>query len=216
MSANSAPPCGSHKESILSAAWADNPIQRVGSGPAILQGVCRVECQSEQVWATFIRASLTSSSETPLAFVAWIKKFSSHCRQRCNLSPEISVELKTFILLNIVVWRVMFPTLMRDYWFERSMLPLGMAFGVSATGIILLRIVDPDGRSKTLNDFAIANPFISPVQSFLYAVGPAMLLSGGHWSFVAINLGITLALLVVARVFGWWYSKMPLSVRKPQ
>lgn len=120
------------------------------------------------------------------------------------------------ILLNIVVWRVMSPTLMRDYWFERSMLPLGMAFGVSATGIILLRIVDPDGRSKTLNDFAIANPFISPVQSFLYAVGPAMLLSGGHWSFVAINLGITLALLVVARIFGWWYSKVPLSVRKPQ
>ena len=33
MSANSAPLCGSHKKSILSSAWADNPIQCVASIP---------------------------------------------------------------------------------------------------------------------------------------------------------------------------------------
>ena len=33
-------------------------------------------------------------TQCPLA--AGIKKFSSHCRQRCNPSPEISVGLKTF------------------------------------------------------------------------------------------------------------------------
>ena len=124
--------------------------------------------------------------------------------------------LSVGVVLNILVWRFMSPTLMRDRWFERSMLPLGMAFGVSATGIILLRIVDPEGKSKTLNDFAIANPFISPVQSFLYAAGPAMLLSGSHWGFVLINVGITAALLIIARMFGWWYSKIPLSARKPK
>lgn len=119
------------------------------------------------------------------------------------------------ILFNLLFWRLLAPTLFKDQWLERSMLTLGMAFGVAATGIILLRVIDPEGKSKTLKDFALANPFITPLQSFMYAVGPGMLLAGTHWQYVAMALGISAAILIVAKIFGWWYWKIPLDARKP-
>ncbi len=53
------------------------------------------------------------------------------------------------------------PAMNRGSWFERSIFVFGYSTGVFAIGFILLRIVDPENRSKTLNDTAFAAPFNS-------------------------------------------------------
>lgn len=119
------------------------------------------------------------------------------------------------IIITIAYIRLLAPAFMNESWFERSMLPFGLATGVFAIGFILFRIVDPNNESKTMSDFVIANPFLTPIQSFAYAAGPYMLLGGQHWKFVGIYTVITIAVIAVAIIFKWWYIKVPLEGRKP-
>ncbi len=117
------------------------------------------------------------------------------------------------IITNVLCWFFFARGYFKESWFERGMLHLGMSFGVSATGMILLRIVDPDGKSRALNDFALQNPFMNPIQSLIYGFGPIMLMTGKHWQIIGICLGILVVMNVIARIFGWWHYKVPLNER---
>ncbi len=46
--------------------------------------------------------------------------------------------------------------LIRKDWVEESMGPMGMMTGDFITGVLLIRMVDPDMKSESLNDFSIA------------------------------------------------------------
>lgn len=48
-----------------------------------------------------------------------------------------------------------------NYSFERAIIFYGMNTGVSATGITLLRIIDPDFSSPAMEDFSLANAFMN-------------------------------------------------------
>jgi len=113
----------------------------------------------------------------------------------------------------IVVLTLMFfgPAMNKGSWFERSIFVFGYSTGVFAIGFILLRIVDPENLSKTLNDTAFAAPFTTPIEMFAWSVGPMMLLNGNHWKFVGIYLAITAICIIVNIVFKWWWLKMPLD-----
>ena len=73
----------------------------------------------------------------------------------------------------IVVATLMFfgPAMNRGSWFERAIFVFGYSTGVFAIGFILLRIVDPENRSKTLNDTAFAAPFTTPAEMFAWSMG---------------------------------------------
>ena len=96
-------------------------------------------------------------------------------------------------------------------WFERSIFVFGYSTGVFAIGFILLRIVDPDNLSKTLNDTAFAAPFTTPIEMFAWSMGPMMLMNGQHWQFVAIYTAILAACIIVNKMFKWWWVKLPLN-----
>lgn len=96
-------------------------------------------------------------------------------------------------------------------WFERSIFVFGYSTGVFAIGFILLRIVDPENLSKTLNDTAFAAPFTTPIEMFAWSMGPMMLLGGAHWQFVGMYLAITAVCIIVNHIFKWWWIKMPLD-----
>lgn len=96
-------------------------------------------------------------------------------------------------------------------WFERAIFVFGYSTGVFAIGFILLRIVDPENLSKTLNDTAFAAPFTTPIEMFAWSMGPMMLLNGNHWKFIGIYLAILAACIIVNIVFKWWWIKMPLD-----
>ena len=113
----------------------------------------------------------------------------------------------------IVVATLMFfgPAMNRGSWFERAIFVIGYSTGVFAIGFILLRIVDPENRSKTLNDTAFAAPFTTPAEMFAWSMGPMMLLNGSHWKFIGIYLVIMAACIIANIVFKWWWLKLPLD-----
>lgn len=92
-------------------------------------------------------------------------------------------------------------------WFERNMMVWGHACGVAATGVMLQRIVDPDLKSRGIEDSGIADlinrPLIIGLQILPPLIMATMPVGGPHivaWSC----LGITIAMLVIAKLFGWW------------
>lgn len=96
-------------------------------------------------------------------------------------------------------------------WFERAIFVFGYSTGVFAIGFILLRIVDPENLSKTLNDTALAAPFTTPFEMFAWSMGPIMLLNGQHWTFIGMYLALTAACIIVNLMFKWWWLKLPLD-----
>ena len=50
----------------------------------------------------------------------------------------------------------------RDYWFELGLINYGMSTGVTASGLMLLRVVDQDLDSGAAEDYALAAPLSSP------------------------------------------------------
>ena len=83
--------------------------------------------------------------------------------------------------------------------------------GVFAIGFILLRIVDPENKSKTLNDTALTGPLTTPFEMFAWSMAPGMLLHGQHWQFIGLYLVIFAACIVVNLIFKWWWIKLPLN-----
>ncbi|TXL66834.1 sodium:glutamate symporter [Cerasibacillus terrae] len=83
-----------------------------------------------------------------------------------------------------VISRQYFP----DYWFERGIFSWGWTTGTVAMGIALLRIVDPDGKSKTLDDYGLAYIPIAPVEVLLVTFGPLLVIQGQAWTFIGITL----------------------------
>lgn len=113
----------------------------------------------------------------------------------------------------IVVATLMFfgPAMNKGSWFERALFVFGYSTGVFAIGFVLLRIVDPENRSKTLNDTAFAAPFTTPFELYAWSFGPSLLLGGQHWRFVGLYLALFAACIIVNLVFRWWWLKLPLD-----
>lgn len=76
---------------------------------------------------------------------------------------------------------------------------------------ILLRIVDPENKSLTLNDTAFACIFTTFSELFTWSFGPMMLLNGQHWLFIGIQLAIMAVCIIVNLVMKWWWIKLPLT-----
>lgn len=115
--------------------------------------------------------------------------------------------------MSVVVLTLLYfgPAMNKGSWFERSIFVFGYSTGVFAIGFILLRIVDPENLSKTLNDTAFAAPFTTPIELFAWSMGPMMLLGGAHWQFVGLYLAITVICILVNHMFRWWWIKLPLD-----
>ena len=59
----------------------------------------------------------------------------------------------------MVLARRMLP---REHWFELGLINYGMSTGTTATGFVLLRLVDPELESGAAEDYALAAPLSSP------------------------------------------------------
>ncbi len=68
--------------------------------------------------------------------------------------------------------------LFHNYWFERSIFIYGWSTGVVAMGVTLLRIVDPEFKSKTLEDYGMAYVFISFIEILIVALLPLFAIAG--------------------------------------
>ena len=99
--------------------------------------------------------------------------------------------------------------LFHNFWFERSIFIFGWITGVVAIGVTLLRIVDPEGKSGTLNDYGYAYTIQSVVEVFIIALTPGLAVTLGCTVTGAIEFAIgAVLLLFCAKVFGVHHEKM--------
>src|SRR5699024_5359429 len=59
----------------------------------------------------------------------------------------------TGISWNVFGVLVLAPRIIPSYWFERAIGDFGQSTGVTATGLLLMRVVDPDNESPALESF---------------------------------------------------------------
>lgn len=99
--------------------------------------------------------------------------------------------------------------LFHNYWFERSIFIFGWCTGVVAIGVTLLRIVDPEMKSKTLDDYGSAYTVISIIEVFLVSITPQLAVMFGCSIVGAVELAIGIALfLICAKIYGVHKGKM--------
>ena len=89
------------------------------------------------------------------------------------------------ILWNVFCVSMLARRMLPDAWFERSIAELGQSMGVTATGLLLLRVVDPDYKTPAADAFACKQIVHEPF------------MGGGLWTSTAIPL---IAIIGAAKV----------------
>lgn len=91
-----------------------------------------------------------------------------------------------------------------DRWFALGLINFGMSTGTTATGFVLLRVVDPSLRSGAAEDYALAAPLSAPFigGGILTVAIPLILLPAVSPGVVAIMLSAIVAGLVAVGI--WW------------
>ena len=103
------------------------------------------------------------------------------------------------------------PRAFKDYWFERSIFIYGFSTGALVSSIILLRMIDPKMKSKSLETYAIVGLLDRPMFIALIALGPVMIGTGYGIHFAVICSLFAFVPPVLARMVGWWYPKKGLD-----
>ncbi len=80
------------------------------------------------------------------------------------------------IAWNIFCVMVLAKRMLPDAWFERAIAEMGQSMGVTATGLLLLRVVDPEYESPATDAFAYKQLLHEPI------------MGGGLWTSMAIPL----------------------------
>ncbi len=101
------------------------------------------------------------------------------------------------LLWNVAVFWWLAPRLFTDAWFERAIADFGQGTGVTATGLLLLRMADPYGRSGALEAFSFKQLVFEPFLGggLVTAFAPIALVSLGLPLWTALAALLTLAAL---------------------
>lgn len=122
--------------------------------------------------------------------------------------PIIFLSVLGFIMVFIWFFAVS-PRFFRTYWFERALYIFGMSTGVIATGVILLRIADPEFKSGVLEDFGFAWIFLSIMDMLLVSFSPLFVMGhDGGFVYGFVLLLISILCLVLCK---FMFKKKPSS-----
>ena len=100
---------------------------------------------------------------------------------------------------------------MQQGWFERSIFTWGWSTGAVATGIAMLRVVDPELKSGTMEDFGLAYIPVTPVEITAATFVPPLIFAGAAWAVV----GIWGAIAVAAIIFGMFLARRNRPAMQP-
>jgi glutamate:Na+ symporter, ESS family len=104
----------------------------------------------------------------------------------------------TGLAWNVAAFLWLAPRLFPDAWFERAIADFGQGTGVTATGLLLLRMADPYGRSPVLEAFSFKQLVFEPFLGggLVTAFAPIALQAMGLPLWTALALALTLASLL--------------------
>lgn len=132
-------------------------------------------------------------------------------------SIKVSIVVEYIVPLSILLITGLIATLgyviymsrlmMRDYWFEKAIFTWGWYTGTMAMGIALLRVVDPEMKSRCLDNYALAYLFIAPVEICLITFAPIAFLNGYGLHFSILCIFGALIALLVSYLKGWHRAK---------
>ncbi|MBS9536837.1 sodium:glutamate symporter [Micrococcus luteus] len=117
------------------------------------------------------------------------------------------IGLALALFLGIVVA----PRVMTDAWFEKQLFTWGWATGAVATGVAMLRIVDPKLKSGTMEQFGVAYIPVVPVEIAAVSFVPLLLIAGPSWAVV----GIWGAIAIIAIIAAVWLRRTDPGRRTP-
>lgn len=118
-----------------------------------------------------------------------------------NLIPFLLLSI-TGIAWNVGAFIFLAPHLLPVYWFERGIGDMGQSMGVTSTGLLLLRMVDPDNQSGAFESFAYKQLLFEPIVGggLFTAAAPPLIARFGP---IPILL-LTSCLLLFWLVFGFY------------
>ena len=113
------------------------------------------------------------------------------------------VTILAVIIANVIV-NFYFARKMFDVdWFERAMGSYGLESGVLATGLMLLRVIDPKfettGQESAASSAALCYPWSLPYIMFM----PALAFAVSPWILFGGSVALWLVFIVIARKFFW-------------
>lgn len=90
----------------------------------------------------------------------------------------------------------------KPHWFELGLINYGMSTGTTATGFVLLRLVDPELRTAAAKDYALAAPLSAPlVGGGMVTVGlPLLLLERVPIPVSTILISLTVLIMILAGI----------------
>ena len=97
-------------------------------------------------------------------------------------------------------------------WVERNMMVWGHATGVVATGVLLQRVVDPELKSRGIEDSGISDIINRPIIIGLQVIPPILLTMGGVWTHITTwgIMAILVVMMFIAWKLKWWtFGKNP-------
>ncbi|MGK7935060.1 MAG: sodium/glutamate symporter [Xenococcaceae cyanobacterium] len=111
----------------------------------------------------------------------------------------LGANIGVFLTLSIVgiIWNVLAfiylaPRILPVYWFERGIGDMGQSMGVTATGILLIRMVDGENRTGAFESFAYKQLFFEPIVGggLFTAAAPALIVQFGSISILLLTSGL--------------------------
>ena len=119
--------------------------------------------------------------------------------------PAILILSVAGILWNIFVFIFLAPRLIPFYPYERGLGDLGQSMGVTSTGILLLRMVDPDNNSGAFECFAYKQLLFEPILGggLFTAAAPPLIARYGAFPILLL----TSVILGFWLIFGFWNCK---------
>ena len=92
------------------------------------------------------------------------------------------------------------PRVFEHGWFERAVFSWGWVTASVATGIAVLKIVDPKMRSGTLEEFGMAYVGFAPFEIAAAILAPMMIIAGLVWLFGIVGLIGGVVLLAIPMI----------------
>ena len=102
------------------------------------------------------------------------------------------------IAWNVLAFIYLAPRILPVYWFERGVGDMGQSMGVTATGILLIRMVDPENRTGAFESFAYKQLFFEPIVGggLFTAAAPALIVQFGSITVLLLTAGLLIFWLI--------------------
>ena len=104
---------------------------------------------------------------------------------------------------------VMAPLYFGEQWIERGIFGWGWATAAVATGIALLKMVDPKLKSGTLNEYGVAYVGFGPFEIGMNILGPIAVLASFTGPFGWVATVVAVGILVMSFALKWVPVKKP-------